>query len=261
MRDIYGPEDIKDIRTQMREIKRKNPNRRFVEQVGCWFETKLTNGRIEAQVLKSDIPDQFGKGDHGYEFNMDPQLAKMEKLKSGPGSICNICNEPCTAPRTTKCKHKFCRDCIESLIETEKEEGSDRINCPTCNREYPINRLMAGQKKKRAYDPQMPGNDWKGLQPLGDEESAEFLTESDKNDQLAMAPSAKTVMVKDIILKWQKEAPDDKIIGKSHSYVAAPSFLHSQFVIQSSRSGWSLDGCWDGCYNRRRSSSSTTSGR
>lgn len=215
MRDIYDLNDIKSIRKQLRVVKSANPNRRFVEQVGSWCEKQLANGRIEGEVLKADIPAEFGKGDHGYEFNMDPQLAKIEKLKCGQSAICKICSEPYVAPRKTKCGHIFCRDCIESLIETEKAEGSESISCPACNRDFGLSEIMSRQRNKRVVNPQMPGSDWKGLQPLGDEESAEFLEECDKNVDLAMAPSAKTVMVKDIILKWQREAPDDKIIGKS----------------------------------------------
>jgi len=217
MRDIYDLDDVKAIRGMLRDVKRANPNRRFIEQVGSWCETRIGNGRIAGQVVKHNIPAQFGSGDHGAEFNMDPQLAKMEKMKAGQTVICIICSEPPTAPRKTKCNHIFCRDCIESVIETEKAEGSDKISCPVCNRDFGLHEIMGSQRKKRAVNSLMPGSDWRGLQPLGDEESGEFLAECDRNPALAMAPSAKTVMVKDIILKWQREAPDDKIIGKSES--------------------------------------------
>jgi SNF2 family DNA or RNA helicase len=213
MRDTYDLNDIKDIRAKMREIKNANPDRRFIEQVGSWCETQLANGSIEGEVLQRDIPEQFGKGDHGYEFDMDPQLAKIEKSKSGKSGVCPICSEPHTAPRKTKCGHIFCRDCIENVIETERTEGSDTLNCPVCNKVHKLKEIMARQRTKRgALNVDMPGSDYSGLQPLGNEASAEFLEECDKNVHLAMAPSAKTVMVKDVILKWQEKVPDDKII-------------------------------------------------
>jgi SNF2 family DNA or RNA helicase len=222
MRDSFSVQEIQEIRKEMRQVKRANPDRRFIEQVGSWCERQTDNGRIEGEVVQSRVPAQFGEGNLGVEFNMDPQLAKVEKLKSFGNGICHICSDPYRAPCRTKCKHVFCRDCIESVIETEKQAGSDIVACPTCDMEYGVNEMLIGQRSRRykkngALNPTMPGSDWCGLQPLGDEESAQFLEECDKNINLAMAPSAKTVMVKDIILKWQSKAPADKIIGKSCS--------------------------------------------
>lgn len=226
MRDIFDLEDIKEIRQQFLGIKQGAPGRLFIDQVGRWCERQLEDGKVVGEVTASASQEPFGKGNHGLGFDMDPQLEQLEKSKALGGSICGICDGPFVAPRKTKCGHVFCRDCLESMIEDEEGEC---VTCPTCGAEHPVDDILAAQgsqrgsqsqsrrrygKKGRNPNPGLPGNDENGFQPLGDEESAKFLEECDRNINLAMAPSAKTAMVKDIILQWQKKAPDDKIIGE-----------------------------------------------
>lgn len=47
---------------------------------------------------------------------------------------------------------------------------------------------------------------------MGDPKNGTFLAEADRKHTVGMTPSVKTTRLKDIILDWQKEAPDDKII-------------------------------------------------
>ncbi|KAB5535381.1 SNF2 family N-terminal domain-containing protein [Coniochaeta sp. 2T2.1] len=225
MRDFFELEDIKEIRQKLSELRQANSDRTFIDQIGRWCDDHPLDRVVEDAASKS-----FGQGDHGLEFNMDPQLEKMERMKDFGGSICNICDEPFQAPRKTKCGHVFCRDCLDGLIETERDDGSNIVRCPTCNHAYGINDLMEfddqdggpqsqSQSRRREtrrgvanLHPNMPGNDHNGLQPLGDGEGAKFLDECDRNVNLTMAPSAKTAKVKELILKWQKDFPNDKII-------------------------------------------------
>lgn len=229
MRDFFEYEDILEMREKMEEIRRKYPNRPFVTQIGSWCET-LVQGRLEGKVTASNLDEPFGKGDHGLEFNMLPHFEKLEKVKTLGASMCSICSEKFSSdsrPRTTKCNHVFCADCVDDMIETEREQGNNEIHCPMCNKKHSLNEFLntrgpqgssQSQPRRRqarrapGWNDNMPGNDWRGYQPLGIEDSAEFLKECDGNAQLTLAPSAKTTMVKNIILKWQKEHPDDKII-------------------------------------------------
>ncbi|KAB5577908.1 P-loop containing nucleoside triphosphate hydrolase protein [Coniochaeta sp. 2T2.1] len=67
-------------------------------------------------------------------------------------------------------------------------------------------------RRDKDWNADMPGNDYKEYQPMGDEEGGRFLEECDKNVNLALTPSAKTTVVKNLILDWQRDHPDDKII-------------------------------------------------
>jgi SNF2 family DNA or RNA helicase len=227
MRDVFDLEDIKAIRQKFLEIKQRSPERPFIEQVGRWFETRLEDGKLVGQVAPGNLDGPFGIGDHGLSFEMDPQLEQLEKAKALGGSTCNICNQPHVAPRQTRCEHVFCLSCLEALIEIAKEEENDTIECPTCSAEHNVDEIMVppdaqggsqsqsrrrSGKKGRNINLDMPGNDCNGFQPVGDEDGAKFLEECDTNINLPLAASAKTAMVKDIILKWQRAKPGDKII-------------------------------------------------
>lgn len=252
MRDVFDLEDVKEIRQKLLEIKQRAPDRPFVEQVGRWCETRLANGKLVGQVAPTNLDGPFGIGDHGLSFEMDPQLEQLEKEKALGGSTCNICNQPHVAPRQTRCQHVFCRGCLEVLIENAREEEKDTVECPTCSAEHSLDDIIASPesqrgsqsqsrrrqgKRDRNINPDMPGNDCNGFQPVGDEGSAKFLEECDRNVNLPIAASAKTVMVKDLILNWQKEAPNDKIIGRQahQTHLAVGQVL--TFYAQCSRSG------------------------
>lgn len=67
---------------------------------------------------------------------------------------------------------------------------------------------------KKSEDPR-PGNDANETQPIPVQGISRWLRDCDKNPKLPIVPSAKTTAIKDVILRWRIEAPDDKIIGKS----------------------------------------------
>lgn len=58
------------------------------------------------------------------------------------------------------------------------------------------------------------GDDFNGHRPRG--ESSTFLAENDRSHPFVpLTASTKTTTIKDIILGWLRDAPDDKIIGGS----------------------------------------------
>lgn len=64
----------------------------------------------------------------------------------------------------------------------------------------------------------MKGFDYGGFQPYEDDKKGKkplrFLQISDRKYDIPVTPSAKTVALKESILRWQLEAPDDKIISE-----------------------------------------------
>lgn len=225
MRDQFELKHIQEIRQKMAAIKQRNPNRPFIDQIGRFWES-MEGKILQAQKSAEDDEGAFGKGQYGLEFNMDPQLAKMEKEKN---IICGLCSDPVTNPCKSRCRHTFCQDCIDFRIETQREKEATHVSCPTCESDYLLDEFIAQpgrRKKSRAYNrraagqrsrhfnSQPFGNDFLGFQPLGENDSSGFLEECDKNPELGMAPSAKTTRVKDIVLEWQRRFPNDKIISE-----------------------------------------------
>jgi hypothetical protein len=238
MRDTFELEDIQIIKDQMAKVKERHPDRPFIDQIGRWMERREQD-QLQGNVGPDNQHRSYGKGRHGLEFNMQSLLETLEKMKTGGASNCTMCSEAFRNPRRTLCGHTFCKQCVDDLIDTATGQGNDTIHCPTCNAKNNIEAMMGvesntadgsladsqagsqpgarrrrGSRKDQSERMDMPGNDVRNFQPLGAEDSAGFLDECDKDISLTMAPSAKTAVVKDIILRWRKEYPNDKIIGK-----------------------------------------------
>jgi rRNA maturation protein Nop10 len=70
------------------------------------------------------------------------------------------------------------------------------------------------------------GDDCNGFQPKGTEREMRFLRIPDNDQTISMTPSAKTWALKTLILEWQANHPEDKIIGgcfSSPSCILKPS--------------------------------------
>ena len=56
---------------------------------------------------------------------------------------CTVCLEVLKDPRTLPCCHSFCKDCLEGVVKTCRDEAPrDRpmreIPCPTCRATFPL---------------------------------------------------------------------------------------------------------------------------
>jgi hypothetical protein len=71
-----------------------------------------------------------------------------------------------------------------------------------------------------AKRPRRRGEDVNGIQPAARKKST-FLSDSDRELPNTLIPSAKMIVLKDMLLDWCKRYPDDKIIGKSRLKLCA----------------------------------------
>lgn len=128
----------------------------------------------------------------------------------------------------------FCRACIDKLA-ARSEAGF--FSCPHCSNEVHVNTAMAvdiagpgqGNHQRAAGDKASIGtlgNDFLGHQPKLMDRSTWVKSYDDKYPGLALVPSAKMVAVKNQVLKWQREAEDDKIISESF-----PCFAYASRVL------------------------------
>jgi SNF2 family DNA or RNA helicase len=135
----------------------------------------------------------------------------------------------------------MCRDCYEKHLNDEITQGKPQCNCPRCgkiaaqivrsggelnaNRRFPgrpgpiklktevfktqdgrsISIVPAGEPKNLS-----PGDDYNGIQPKMSNSSCRWLGRCDKLGQVP--PSTKTNAAIETVGKWQKEAPNDKIV-------------------------------------------------
>ena len=68
--------------------------------------------------------------------------------------------------------------------------------------------------------PRGRGDDMNRIQPKASTKSM-FLAESDKDISTALTPSAKTIILKSILLDWCKAYPGDQIIGEMETSCVA----------------------------------------
>jgi DNA repair protein RAD16 len=97
-----------------------------------------------------------------------PLLVLYAKDKAGGKEVhdwCSICFEPAEGPVRSKCKHAFCRGCIENYLGNS--EGEKKV-CPECKRQLTINLSDSndgGKENSTKYTSIMQSVDPGDLQP------------------------------------------------------------------------------------------------
>jgi DNA repair protein RAD16 len=64
-------------------------------------------------------------------------LYAKKKVQDDPFLYCSLCHEPIEDPVESKCKHIFCRMCVENYLQQNEE--NTKIVCPICQRPLIIN--------------------------------------------------------------------------------------------------------------------------
>ncbi|AEO70728.1 uncharacterized protein THITE_2024021, partial [Thermothielavioides terrestris NRRL 8126] len=218
LKDNFTLEDFTYLRKQLAAIGGKTPMHR---QVQHWVNMEY-EGRTEADGLGPT----FGKSRFGFEFDMNEELAELEAGTTIQDVLCRACYEPPVDPQITECGHAFCKECITEALKV-------RPACPTCraaiygavdlqepecasgealsDREAADGKSARKTRKKRKKERQV-GDDERWVQPKMKDRS-KWIEQYDKSfPNKGLVASAKTIAVKNQILIWQREAPDDKII-------------------------------------------------
>ncbi|WQF85877.1 Putative helicase, Zinc finger, RING-type, Zinc finger, RING/FYVE/PHD-type [Colletotrichum destructivum] len=177
----------------------------------------------EPPISENEEPplQPFGQSEFGLSFDMTKQLEYLERLKELEAAVCFHCkSEPPLDPLKAHCGCIFCNRCLMARFGQKK--------CPRCRKTIGVPKPFnldgneadedlesdAGTNvKDKDY---IQGNDYAKFQPFEDEgknkKSNKFLRISDKQPDLPVTSSAKMTALKETVLRWQAEAPDDKII-------------------------------------------------
>ncbi|KAL0768935.1 hypothetical protein CaCOL14_008243 [Colletotrichum acutatum] len=165
----------------------------------------------------------FGQSDFGLAFDMSKQIQYLEKVLEIKRSKCVSCHQisPSNSVKGSKCGCVFCSNCVVVHLASKGRK------CPRCRRfiGYP-NPLKpfdneeggnAGSTTQTLTDKEYAkGFDYTGFQHTEDDKddkhAVRFLQVADRHPHLPLTPSAKLTALKETVLRWQAEAPDDKII-------------------------------------------------
>ncbi|KAK3317938.1 P-loop containing nucleoside triphosphate hydrolase protein [Apodospora peruviana] len=225
----FTAEDFQWLKKELATTRRRTP---LCTQFEEW--TEMEDRERSAQ----EGNQKFGHGSYGLlDFNMNAQLSALESGQEVPQVICLVCQELPDPPLTTECGHVFCRDCLETKWAQHPDV------CPDCNQDLtnanplPVDadhnddvaediggpsKSKRGRKLKASKPPQKSQRRSRKVRKHGDDylvwqpairDRATWLEDYDKHHKTKqMTPGVKTVAIKYQILKWQAEAPDDKII-------------------------------------------------
>ncbi|RYC66013.1 hypothetical protein CHU98_g233 [Xylaria longipes] len=214
--------DLLEIKRRLREVGGKVP---LFQQIGKWCAKKAT---VLENTEKQDDEvsrDAFGSSQFGYDLNIDRQVDIA--IASKNEDVCRLCYQELIDGYIAKCEHLFCKECLDDHILEERRGGRVIPKCPDCNKsltEYePLEQSDAedsdieGSVKtsgSRRAIPQVRklGRDSFKKHPKFRKSHSRFLQECDQAYPKPAVPSAKTIAVREAIIKWQSEAPDDKII-------------------------------------------------
>ncbi|KAI0204928.1 P-loop containing nucleoside triphosphate hydrolase protein [Astrocystis sublimbata] len=218
MRKNLSTEDLLEIQRRLRNVVVERP---FFERIGKWCAKKAT---VKLESDEEGRKTSFGISQFGHEFNIDRQLSLM--LDSQKEDVCRICYQEAVEPQTAQCKHIFCKECIgKHLREEYKERAIPK--CPDCDKSLtgylpaePSDSDDSDAEHSTSGAPIQPcqsrvvrlGLDHFGRHPQLKRSQTKFFQQSDQYYPEPVVPSAKTTAVKEAILEWQSQAPDDKII-------------------------------------------------
>ncbi|GKT61743.1 SNF2 family domain-containing protein [Colletotrichum tofieldiae] len=165
------------------------------------YKTPTVDPEVEvdstAPIIEEDKPrlQPFGRSDFGLDFDMTKELEYLERLKELETASCVQCkSEPPVVPVKGRPLQAFNGDETDEERENDAGMPQDNVN----EKEY------------------VRGFDYTGFQHTEDEKKDKkpirFLQISDKRPNMPVTPSAKMTALKETVLRWQAEAPDDKII-------------------------------------------------
>ncbi|AEO60718.1 hypothetical protein MYCTH_2070221 [Thermothelomyces thermophilus ATCC 42464] len=217
MKDHFEPKDIEWLISELSKIQTSNP---FIDQIGHWCEEQLQVRRSEQG---SKAPKHEGLD---ASFDMIRQLEKVNKHKDWEKRAHDLCRRCGFVPDDQfypKCGHVLCQSCIESYA-AENRSSTMTGGCGPCNA------LLANVRRSLppTQDPEIVeigywrgpsakkrrgrGDDINGIQPTTKSKTT-FLADSDREiGNNMLTPSAKTLVLKSILLDWCKRYPNDKII-------------------------------------------------
>ena len=115
------------------------------------FENKLReilNDEDKIETHKVTIKNYKNKiSEYNFLIKMFTNLDPM-KPSDGKDDICSVCMCDFENPVITKCGHKFCKECLETVLNTARK------NCPVCRKVINSNDMFKlGRQKELNIDP------------------------------------------------------------------------------------------------------------
>lgn len=247
IKESWTLEDVAELKSRLSRLRRdsnsnSNPNRPFYEQCKVWVEDAELRRKAAERGKEDNIGEMgisedfeelpFGQGDFGYQFSMQGALKTLSEKELFKRVTCSMCADMPVEAMKTDCGHIFCKDCIESYIHTAASGiADDYLSCPSCDRLFdnitPVHPPSENQdpsnsssshtgtpsksRKYRETHKGTKGKDASGFEPHT--YHSEWLEMSDNfPEDFPLTASAKTTVLKALLLRGFTEAPFDKVV-------------------------------------------------
>ncbi|KAF7563350.1 hypothetical protein G7046_g764 [Stylonectria norvegica] len=215
--------DIETMGESLRSVEKPIPIREVLRQgsTGSDDLSKYSKG-FERMA-------EFGMGVFGGQFNMDFLLELVSNEREVKDLTCRICKKatpPVKPLQSSNCEHIYCEVCLMRTVRLGRrhkkrpEIMEKKLHCPFAGC---IAQLDTGDSRvtlrciKADADGDSdfiePGRDSNNV-PLvrGEDDNSFFIAATYQNDDVSLPPSSKLTAAMAVILTWQDEAPEDKII-------------------------------------------------
>lgn len=161
-------------------------------------------------VVRAEDHKDIGKGEaHGKNMRFAPYLDLIKAsgtwTRMNRTMICTVCSQPPNEPQITDCKHIYCKECLEDMMEEAASNSVDKAPCRACG--HP---MTSKPLENVGESNQNPGND----------DAAPVAKKDDMTNWLdvkgQVLPSTKTIAAKTQILNWFDPSyggdPSNKVI-------------------------------------------------
>lgn len=207
MEGFWSAETLSRMRQEVRDEGIQSTP--FIDQIERWTQK---HGR-----LQSSTPC-------GLDAIPKPIANAMALLDNAtcPGHGCGKPTMQLEDPQMAECGHAWCKTCFEMQINIEIQCKKHKIpECSRCHK--PLGQAVPvplAEAVGEAAEPicqntterRRPGDDYNGKQPR-EASPTNIMNYLDRNPTAKVPRSAKVRAVIDQVVEWQKEAPEDKIIG------------------------------------------------
>ncbi|TRX88291.1 hypothetical protein FHL15_010795 [Xylaria flabelliformis] len=216
--------DLMEIKRRLKGVGGRKP---LFQQIGKWCAKKTATLEHTVEDHNDENPQTaFGNSQFGYKLDIDSQVDIA--IASKKEDVCRLCYQEPIDGYIAECEHIFCKECLDDHVNEERYQNGRIIpKCPDCNKAL-TNSEPLQQSDTEDSDiedsvrrsgslrsvPQVHqlGRDSFNHHPTFSKSHSRFLRECDRAYPEPAAPSAKTIAVKEAILKWLSDARDDKII-------------------------------------------------
>ncbi|PNH41000.1 hypothetical protein VD0004_g6067 [Verticillium dahliae] len=238
-------DELQVLLEMVRKVEAQPVTPSTLDQIGCWSERQVNHDARSSSVAKPKTLNPFGSSEFGTRCcSFAPLIEMIIDYHQIRAVGCPSCENNVSDPQKAEaCGHYICGSCLTEWLKTEKRTECPRCNTPTqflkivtlgtletqfdAQEQAREDEIKSSSKRKRASrsnfsrrraapatDPRnrRVGQDNQGVTPLLAPRDTTFIKAAFVLNNRMPAAGSKLTAVKDTLLRWQRDFPEDKCI-------------------------------------------------